>query len=227
MGNNLPWKRSIVIEKSLNFVGGALAHAVLPIVSVGSGNGFLESKIATDLKTNVICVEPKPGDWSSGDDEPGRVYMIPQYKTVQDLMTSQPEIIGKCHLLIVWSSPNQSEYDIDAIRDLKPVTITIIYEETGCAGSYLLHKWIDKNGGHSSTDVGLIREMSEEKYIHVGAHRRSHRTKEDRFINTIALFRRYDIAAVEYALMTADVDVKTHFEGPLPFWLKHGKSDKP
>jgi hypothetical protein len=69
----------------------------------------------------------------------------PDYKLIDDLVITRPELVGANQLLIIWSFPNEYTYDVDAIVLLKPKRITIIYEASGSAGSESLHKWIATN----------------------------------------------------------------------------------
>lgn len=71
------------------------------------------------------------------------LFHMPDYKTVDDLAKAKPELVGANHLLLIWSSPNNSTYDYDAICALKPKYVTIIYDSTGGAGGEKLHEYIE------------------------------------------------------------------------------------
>ena len=88
----------------------------------------------------------------------------PDYKTIDDLISSKIELINS-HLLIIWSSPNESTYDYDSIHLIKPKKITIVYEYTGSAGGEKLIKWInDLNNTKHIIISRLIKHHYIKKY---------------------------------------------------------------
>jgi hypothetical protein len=133
--NNIP------ISEIIIYVQTALSNQPISIVSVGSGNGVLERQISNELKTDIICVDPDPESYEKYPTNMS-LAMIPQYNNVVSLIKSKPDLIGNCILLIGWSSPNDTTYDLEAIDALKPSRIVLIYETTGIAGSFSLHKWL-------------------------------------------------------------------------------------
>lgn len=69
----------------------------------------------------------------------------PDYKFTSDLIVDKPKLISANHLLLIWSFPNESVYDVEAIELLKPKYITIVYEAGGVAGGEQLHIWLESN----------------------------------------------------------------------------------
>ena len=76
-------------------------------------------------------------------DEFSPLFHKPDYRLVKYLIKDRPELINACHLLLIWTSPNSSHYDYDAIIELKPKYITIVYDSTGGAGGEKLHEYIN------------------------------------------------------------------------------------
>jgi hypothetical protein len=111
-----------------------------PIISVGSGSGYVEHTLGCDDR--IICIDPQP-KWYGNQD----VVLEPKYPFVRDLIMDRPEIVGECHLMLVWPTPGNVTYDIRAIRDLKPRMVTIIYDSSGSAGGSPLIAWLYAMGG--------------------------------------------------------------------------------
>jgi hypothetical protein len=108
------------------------------IVEVGSGNGHFAAFIEKELNTKVITIDP---------DSTGRGFIPsinvkhPDYDSVESfMMTGVPDPLL---LIINWPEPNL-DYDINAIRSLKPHQILLIIESTGAAGSEELLDWVSK-----------------------------------------------------------------------------------
>lgn len=114
----------------------------IAVVSVGSGNGVVERKLNDDLEIKVICVDPEPNRYLSCADP-----MLPDYPSVPALVAARPEIQGNCILLLNWASPNESTYDIEAVRDLRPLDVVAVVETTtGIAGGCEFHSWLEASG---------------------------------------------------------------------------------
>lgn len=84
----------------------------------------------------------------------------PDYKLVCDLLMVKPTLVDSCHLLIIWSFPNESLYDIEAIVSLRPKYITLVYESGGAAGGEKLHEWLSSNDEYK-----VIRKDEYHMYI--------------------------------------------------------------
>ena len=108
------------------------------IVEVGSGNGHFAAFIEKELNTKVITIDP---------DSTGRSFIPsinvkrPDYDSVESFMKT--EVPDPLLLVINWPEPNL-DYDINAIRALKPHQILLIVESTGGAGSEELLDWVSK-----------------------------------------------------------------------------------
>lgn len=130
-----------------------MGMGIRPIVSVGSGNGWLESILLQECKiANIICVDPDP--------ESFRPYQAsfstkPDYPNVQKLLMERKELATACDLLLGWPTPNDSTYDIEAIRSLQPQNIFVVHEPAGGAGGAEFQSWlrmqIDYKPVHSET----------------------------------------------------------------------------
>lgn len=129
----------IPFEEIISYFRCILSQHDLPIISVGSGDGSVEYKLDQELKTDIICVDNSSGMF----EDPIKYEFIktPKYKTVEDLIDKESELVEKNILFINWPYPNISTYDLDSIYLLKPKFIIIVYDCTGGAGSLYLHKW--------------------------------------------------------------------------------------
>lgn len=95
----------------------------LPFVSIGSGNGCIESMIENKLKKRKyfhsdymgttsehintikwICIDPNPLSCAPNKN----LYKEPDYQTVYDLIKDKPELIGNCNLFIMYALPTMS-----------------------------------------------------------------------------------------------------------------------
>ena len=83
----------------------------------------------------------------------------PNYKLTSDLIKDKPNLVNACHLLLIWSFPNESMYDYEAIITLKPKYVTIVYETTGSAGGDKLHEFI------ASNNYKIIHREAHDHYI--------------------------------------------------------------
>jgi hypothetical protein len=120
----------------------------VPIVSVGSGMGAIES-VVPDVKGGWVCVDP---DWKSyakqfvheGLAEKYWIpFTAPKYSLVKQLVEARPEIVGNCCVFLNWCDPNESDYDIEAVELLKPLGIMAVIERfgksNGAAGGERFH----------------------------------------------------------------------------------------
>ena len=51
-------------ENVYEYIKNILMISKLQIVSIGSGNGVIESEIEEKFKINIICIDPTPLSWS-------------------------------------------------------------------------------------------------------------------------------------------------------------------
>jgi hypothetical protein len=111
-----------------------------PIVSIGSGKGYLEKFIKDTFQVPIICVDPDPESWNN------HIHIVfpPDFETAQKLLEKHPEMAGKCILLFNWCFPNNEcdSYDIRALTDLDPVAFLSIYESVGGAHSSEFHNFL-------------------------------------------------------------------------------------
>ena len=137
-------------------------HTSQKLISVGSGYGVLEDYIenaytntnananANVKKLELICIDPEPCSYRF-QNYPTQPLIQPDYAYLEDYLEQLEKQSSKeqlfsgesdCDLLLCWSNPNDSTYDLEAIIKLKPSKVFIIYEMTGAAGSSSLHNWI-------------------------------------------------------------------------------------
>lgn len=141
-GLDSSWNRLISFEE-LNNIFVNFFDNNEQIFSIGSGGGHLEHSFNNYVSriNKIMCmigIDPNPKSYSK------EVKLAPLYENIQQLISLKPEVIENCQIAIIWSSPGNSNYDIDAILTLKPKKIIILYEETGAAGGEKLHKFINK-----------------------------------------------------------------------------------
>ena len=139
-------------------------HPGVPIVEIGSANG-IDAQYIHDHHdiTFRYLIEPNPGEWttkrhvSSVDNLP-LATRKPDFPHVDDLVRANPEIVKNCIVVIVWPYPTKmngidyKRYDYQAIRTLKPLSVLLVYEPSGQAGSDKLLKWIFESGGYGGYD---------------------------------------------------------------------------
>jgi hypothetical protein len=120
----------------------------LPIVSIGSGSGSIEHYTNNLQSNNIkwILIDPAPVSFH------GNLVMEPNYSYVDDLINTNPNIIGNCLLFLNWCDPNDSEYDYEAIIKLQPIAICSVYEEyesyNGAAGGEKFFNWTLSNNDY-------------------------------------------------------------------------------
>ena len=112
----------------------------LQVISVGSGDGFVERLLEKDHSKEIICVDPIK--YNKDPEE----YKTSTFNDVDHLLTTSPTYKNNCMLFLNWSTPNNSSYDFDAIQKLKPNHCVIIFESTGSAGGKNLQKWLNYCG---------------------------------------------------------------------------------
>ena len=128
----------------------AATHLGGPVVSVGSGLAGLEAEVCLELLMvkgvvpEVWCLDPCPRAWSSRISEQcaATVPLVrPRVGTLRDLERNHPDDLkylcgAATTLLLVWCYPDvQGNYDVEAIRMLKPARIVTLCERVGVAGS--------------------------------------------------------------------------------------------
>jgi hypothetical protein len=116
-----------------------------PIISIGSGNGYLEYLFKQQTTSEIICIDPSPDEYGLKPEESERI--MPHFSYLKDLINME-KYIEKSVLLISWPYPNdekRSSYDYDAIKSLKPNIIVVNYGPCGASGSDKLISLIDKS----------------------------------------------------------------------------------
>lgn len=151
MGNNLSWQNEIPYEVSAAYVKAMASNK--PIISVGSGIGEFEKKMENELKQSIICIDPHP---TSFNDVTEKKHMhLPDFAKVDDLIQQKPHLVGQCHLLLLWSTPNESCYDIEAVAKLNPIDIIVVYETLGGAAGRQMHIWLKSLGAPNADESSI------------------------------------------------------------------------
>jgi hypothetical protein len=137
------------------------------IISVGSGNGYFEYLLEKIFGIKIICIDPNPNLFLKKQDGP---FKVPEYPTVDDFLVEN--ISEDCLLILNWPNPDtipnnnksKDNYDVEAIKKLKPIGIFIIYEETGIAGSESFHNIRPHPDPYNKDkDTNLLKLESEDK----------------------------------------------------------------
>lgn len=118
-----------------------------PVVSVGSGSGYVEAQCLERIPgLQIVLVDPVDPEENTFSPVPEHLSKKPSYCYVEDLVADNPDIVGECHLFLNWSLPNNDFYDYESILALKPLSIIICCEVSGSAGSKKLLAWLDYCG---------------------------------------------------------------------------------
>jgi hypothetical protein len=236
MGTGVSRNKTIGYERLRTYVKFAYDTNKLPFVSVGSGIGKDESKMTKEIPgIKIICVDPEPLSFNKLDNNHIRDHTsdhtgdhthdnnrncdcdihMPDYPLVDDLIKERPIIVGKCNLLILWSSPNDTTYDIEAVAKLQPQTIVTIFDMTGSAGGAFFIRWAASLDLNLNLDEGEAYEplslhnddkkiayanlLPKIPYCLVQSYRTWVCTKNDRFRHVLHLYRREDTDAEKFA----------------------------
>ena len=158
------------------------------IISVGSGNAYFESimrKHVFDhekLRLDIVCIDPDPLHFTpnplpffsrnilSDNISTKKVVCIkPKFRSVDELIRRNSEIVGNCFLMLIWPDPSAG-YDIEAIHLLKPIGIFIIYKKLErsdsriieyLAGSKVLQQFLRGNTKNNHLSYKSITEESD------------------------------------------------------------------
>lgn len=124
-----------------------------PIISVGSGSGYVEKWLEDNHNYQLILVDPiDPDSKECFAPVPKHLSKKSSYDDSSDLVADKPDIISNCNLFLNWPEPNDDSYDYDAIMLLKPHTIIICCEVSGSSGSKKLLAWL-RYCGLDSSDI--------------------------------------------------------------------------
>jgi hypothetical protein len=137
-------------------------------VSVGCGMGVLEKQLR-DAKKIVICVDPNNYDKKDKYLVDVKRVLMPDYKYVSDLILDKPNIVHKVNLILAHPLPDYTLYDIMSVLKLEPTNIFLYYMKGGGAGSWLLHRFLRKNGvnttGKLLTDANIEKNFNIPSYV--------------------------------------------------------------
>ncbi len=143
----------------------------LPLVSIGSGMGIIERATSANVKNEFILVDPAPNSFFKLDyfDEVVAKYgLAPHYPYTKDLVLARPELASSpagCILLLNWCSHGDDDYDLQALRLLRPRAVFAIVEVTGSAGSKQFHAYLKEDTTlYKPFCVYQVADPGKEKY---------------------------------------------------------------
>ena len=148
----------------------------LPIISVGSGSGKFESYHICTKGKDIMCIDPEPKSY----DKEEQIYVEPKYPIVSNLIENEPDIVGECNLLLIWVTPS-IDYDMDAIKSLKPKKMVVLFDGSGGAGSSKFHNYNSRDCDgeytfNSDDDILYAHKMfsmlNDMNYYHVRTYTR-------------------------------------------------------
>lgn len=109
-----------------------------PIVSIGSGNGYIERHMEKLFGKSIYCVDPNRIINSNSE-----LYKTSEHENVYKLLEANSSVHEHSTMFINWSTPNESTYDFEAIKAIIPNNLLIVFESTGSGGGRLLQKWLN------------------------------------------------------------------------------------
>lgn len=89
------------------------------------------TNLARVIERGIITVDPDPN-------------VAAEFKTVAALARDMPQLISRCNLLLIWTLPNEANYDDEALATLRPERWTAVVDVTGSAGSSSFHTFARK-----------------------------------------------------------------------------------
>ena len=143
----------------------------VPIVSVGCGACAIESMVIKKWggRKQFRLIDPDPLSFEAIL-KPEAPFRKIDYPTVDALIAHEPNLVNGCILLLNWCDPNGSEYDYQAIQQLKPLGVLTIYVvdagRHGAAGGRVFFEWMSGLPG-SSEKSGTYLPMPSKRAIHI------------------------------------------------------------
>lgn len=141
----------------------------LPLVSVGCGSALIERSVRSLTKNEFIMVDPAPNSYYKMTHFENHVkeFGLPiDYAYTKDLAYKRPELtVGRaCLLFLNWCSPGEDDYDLEAIRILKPRAILVIIDTKERAGSKQFHAFQNKPNIYKPLSIHNVRDPCKDKY---------------------------------------------------------------
>lgn len=138
----------IPVQMIINFFNELPAS--LPIVSVGSGNGMIETRLKYSLPNRTwFLIDPEPESFNVYRKDMAGCSK-PDFKIVDELIKSHPNLVGSCIVFLPWPIyGDETTYDLESIRDLNPKVVVLIYDILGYAGGCALHHWLGQEESQS------------------------------------------------------------------------------
>lgn len=146
-------------------------YPTLPLVSVGCGIGVVEREVRAMVKNDFFLIDPAPNSFypyaKQNIHEMVVIAGMPAtHSYTQELVETNPELAkgDACLLLLNWCDYGHNDYDLEAIRLLKPRAIFAIIDNTGSAGSYQFHEFFKLKNDYHIQGIYRIRHKRQEKY---------------------------------------------------------------
>jgi hypothetical protein len=125
------------------------AYPSLPLVSVGCGPAVVERELRTRVKNDFFLVDPAPHSYYPEMKTHFHQFIVAHgmpatHSYTSELILSNPEIaIGDhCLLLLHWCDYGTNDYDLEAVRLLRPKAIFVVFDTTGSAASAQFHAFL-------------------------------------------------------------------------------------
>jgi len=146
-------------------------YPTLPLVSVGCGIAIVEREARAQVKNDFYLVDPNPGSYYPFIEnflhrlivEAG---MPATHSYTKELVTERPELTkgNGCLLFLNWCDFGNHDYDMEAVRLLKPRAILTIVDILGSAGSEQFHRFLKSETQYKKHRIYSIKQAKKEKY---------------------------------------------------------------
>lgn len=130
---------------------------------------MIERSIRHLVKNEFIMVDPAPNSYYNMCDFEGHVKklgILPDYAYTKDLIRQRPELtIGRaCLVYLNWCNPGDDDYDLEAIRLLKPRAFVTVIDTNECAGSKQFHTFLKDTNVYQPLLSFSVIDPCKEKY---------------------------------------------------------------
>lgn len=146
-------------------------YPTLPLVSVGCGIGIVERQVRVKVSNDFFLVDPAPTSFypyakHNAHEMIVTAGMPATHSYTKELVLTNPEIAkgDACLLLLNWCDYGLNDYDLEAIRLLKPRAIFAITDNTGSAGSTQFHEFFKTRNEYNIQSIYRIKHGKQEKY---------------------------------------------------------------
>ena len=146
------------------------SHPEMPLVSVGCGIAVIERGARSRVKNDFFLVDPAPNSFYRRSKDCHRLvvqYGMPAtHSYTTELITTNPEIAtgGECILFLNWCNYGDDDYDLEAVRLLKPRAIFAIVDTDEHAGSRQFHRFLKTTDQYRVKKLYSVVNSRKEKY---------------------------------------------------------------